>query len=390
MTSSPGNFPADFPIAGTVATGFEAVRDVFESNFHDDVEVGASFCVMRQGEPLVDLWGGFRDPGAAQPWQRDTLVNVYSTTKGIAALAFATLVEDGLLDFDDPVRDYWPELRAASDGLTVAQLLSHQAGLCGIDEPLSVPDLFDWARMCRLLENQAPLWTPGTEAGYHAVTWGYLPGELCRRLTGESLGTRLAERLSLPLAAEFHLGLPMHLSDRVAPMIGPNRARRQPDVSAFAGVKMPALYPIALQNPVIRPYQDASSSAWQQAEIAAANGQGNARGIASIYSAAVDDRLFSRSTLTALTRQRVGLRPDLVLGRPMRRGAGVILNTDGMFGPAPDAFGHSGAGGSTGFADLVNGIGIGYAMNQMQFNLNEDSRGGRLIRAVYDCLLAQA
>ena len=173
-------------------------------------------------------------------------------------------------------------------------------------------------------------------------------------------------------------------------MIGPNRARRQPDAAAFADMTMPALYPIALQNPVIRPYQDASSSAWQQAEIAAANGQANARGIASIYSAAIDGRLVSPSTLAALTRQRVGLRDDLVLGRPMRRSAGMILNTDAMFGPGTRSFGHSGAGGSTGFADPERGIGIGYAMNQMQFNLNEDSRGGRLIRAVYECLAAGA
>lgn len=386
----------DYPVSGFVAPGFERVREVFESNFVDDVEVGASFCVIRDSEPLVDLWGGYRDPAGREPWQSDTLVNVYSTTKGVAALAFATLVEDGLIGFEDPVSAYWPELKAGRDGLTVAQLLSHQGGLCGVDQALSVSDLLDWQRMVNLLAAQEPYWKPGTDAGYHAVTWGYLPGELCRRITGDSLGARLAERISGPLGADFFLGLPAAEAERVAPMIGPNRARRQPDMARFAAMKMPPLYPVALQNPVIRPYQDASSPAWQRAEIAAANGQANARGIARIYARAAaalsadshaDEAIgLSARTLEALTAQQVGDRPDLVLGRPMRRGAGVILNTDAMFGPCTAAFGHSGAGGSTGFADPQARIGIGYAMNQMQFNLDEDSRGGRLIRAVYDCL----
>ncbi|MCB1685641.1 MAG: serine hydrolase domain-containing protein [Pseudomonadales bacterium] len=383
-----------YPVHGFVAPGFERVREVFEANFVDDVEVGASFCVFRDSEPLVDLWGGYKDPAGREPWQSDTLVNVYSTTKGVAALAFATLVEEGLIGFDDPVREYWPELKAGRDGLTVAQLLSHQGGLCGVDQPLTVSDLLDWDRMVGLLAQQAPYWKPGTDAGYHAVTWGYLPGELCRRITGESLGGRLARCISAPLGADFFLGLPASGTARIAPMIGPNRARKQPDMAQFADMKMPALYPVALQNPTIRPYQDASSAAWQRAEIAAANGQANARGIARIYAAAAaglsakgDGSVgLSSRTLAALTRQQVGERPDLVLGRPMRRGAGVILNTDAMFGPGLQSFGHSGAGGSTGFADPQARLGVGYAMNQMQFNLDEDSRGGRLIRAFYDCL----
>ncbi|MFV2090045.1 MAG: serine hydrolase domain-containing protein, partial [Pseudomonadales bacterium] len=344
----------EFPIQGRVAAGFEAVRDVFECNFTEDVEVGASVCIIQRGEVVVDLWGGHTDQAGTDPWQPDTLVNVYSTTKGPAAIAFALLVDDGLLGFDDPVREYWPELEAAKDGLTVGQLLAHQGGLCGVDETLTVADLYDWEKMCRLLETQTPHWPPGTAAGYHAVVWGYLPGEIVRRLKGCTLGELLRERIAGPLGADFHLGLADADRGRVAPVIGPNRARVQPDLSAFANMEIPPLYSIALQNPVIRPYRDACSPAWQSAEIAAANGHSNARGIATIYAAMSGvgsdgmTEILSPATIEKLTRERVGMEKDLVLGQPVRRGAGVILNTNATYGPNNGAWGHSGAGGSIG------------------------------------------
>ncbi len=379
-----------YPIEGRVAPGFDAVRDVFESNLTAGAEVGASFCVMRGTEMLVDLWGGHTDLAREQPWDADTLVNVYSTTKGVAALAFALLVQDGLVSYEDPVRDHWPELRAGQGGLTVGQLLAHQGGICGVDEPLTVADLYDWALMIRLLERQVPYWPPGTAAGYHAVVWGYLPGELARRLTGKTLSALLRERLAEPLDADFFLGLPAAEDSRVAPLIGPNRARTQPDASMRPEPRMPALYPVALQNPLIRPFKDASSRAWRRAEIAASNGHASARGIARIYAAAASAGTpgspFSSSTITQVTAERVGETPDLVLGRPIRRGAGVILNSGGAYGPCPASFGHAGAGGSLGFADPERRLGVGYAMNQMQTNLDGDTRGGRLLRAVYECL----
>ncbi len=379
----------DFPIEGEVAPGFEAVRDVFATNFSDDVDVGASVCVMRAGgEVVVDLWGGYLDGAGRLPWTADTLVNVYSTTKGLAALAFATLVEEGLVTYETPVKDIWPELRAGASGLSIGDLLAHQGGLAGVSATLTVPDLYDWESMIARLEAQEPLWAPGKAAGYHAVLWGFLPGELALRLCGKSLGTLLAERLAAPFDADFFLGLPVSEQDRVAPMIGPNRARKQPDITALLNREIPPHYAVALENPVIRPFKDASSSAWQSAEIAAANGQANARGIARIYAGVLGDRSpLSQATIAALTAERVGpLEPDLVLGNPVRRGAGVILNTEAGYGPCYASFGHSGAGGSIGFADPDTGIGFGYAMNQMQTNLDNDTRGGRLIRAVYDCL----
>jgi CubicO group peptidase (beta-lactamase class C family) len=202
----------------------------------------------------------------------------------------------------------------------------------------------------------------------------------------------LRERLADPLDADVHLGLDDAEHGRVAELIGPNHARRQPDLSALMGIRMPPLYPVALQNPSIRPYQDACSAPWRRAEIGAANAQANARGIARVYAALARGgeldgvRVLSPETIAALAVEEVGEQEDLVIGRPMRRGRGVILNTLMQYGPSPAAFGHAGAGGSVGFADPERRLGVGYAMNQMQPGIETDTRGSRLVRAVFDCI----
>ena len=382
----------DFPIHGTVASGFESVRGVFERNFVDDIEVGASFCAIVDGETVADLWGGYQDRACTRPWNEDTLVNVYSTTKGLASIAFAALVEDGLIDYDAKVSDYWPELRAGRNGLKVGQLLSHQSGVCGLREKVAIADLYDWPTMIARIETEDPFWEPGTAAGYHAVLWGYLSGELALRASGKSLGDILASRIAGPLGADVHLGLPTAEHGRVADLVGPNHARIQPDLATLLGVKMPPLFKYALQNPSIRPWQDACSAPWRSAEIAAANAQANARGIARIYGALARGgeldgvRVLTEATIAAMCHEEVGEHDDLVLGRPLRRGRGVILNTQGMYGPNPNTYGHSGAGGSVGFADPALKLGIGYAMNQMQPGIETDTRGNRLIRAMLDAL----
>lgn len=382
----------EFPVYGSVAPGFEAVRDIFERNFIDDIEVGASFCAIVDGETVADIWGGYQDRACTRPWREDTLVNVYSTTKGVASIAFAALVEDGLVDYAAPVADYWPELRAGRGGLTVGQLLSHQAGVCGLRERVLITDLYDWPAMIARIEAEEPHWEPGTAAGYHAVLWGYFPGELALRVTGQTLGAILASRIAAPLGADFFLGLPTAEHGRVADLVGPNHARKQPDLAALMAIKMPPLYRIALQNPSIRPWQDACSAPWRSAEIAAANGQANARGIARIYGALARGgeldgvRMLDADTIAAMCYEEVGEQDDLVLGRPLRRGRGVILNTQGMYGRSPAAYGHSGAGGSVGFADPTLKLGIGYAMNQMEPGLETDTRGNRLIQAVLAAL----
>ena len=377
----------DFPVHGTTSAGFERVRDVFERNFTEDIEVGASFSVVVGGETVVDLWGGYVDRDCSRPWLADTLVNVYSTTKGVASAALATVVEESLLDYDAPVQDTWPEFRAGANGLTVGQFLSHQSGVCGLRDPVTVADLYDWPRMTARIAAEKPHWEPGTAAGYHAILWGYLAGELAQRTTGKSLGQLLRERIAEPLDADFHIGLPDSEHHRVADLIGPNHARVQPDPASLLGAKMPPLFPYALQNPSVRPWQDACTAPWRRAEIAAANGHGNGRAIARIYGALADgERVLKRETIEAMTVEEWGMTDDLVLGRPMRRGRGINLNTEGQYGPNPGAFGHNGAGGSIGFADPARRLGVGYAMNQMQPGVEADTRGSRLVRAVLECV----
>ena len=387
-------FPIDrVEIHGTTAPGFEGVRDVFVRNFADDIEIGASFSVVRDGDTVVDLWGGFSDRAATRPWQEDTLVNLYSTSKGLASVAVAIAVAEGKLDYDARVTRYWPEFGAhGKEVLTVGQLLSHQAGVCGPREPITVRDLYDWDKMTTLLAGMEPFWAPGSAPGYHAVVWGYLPGELIRRTTGMSLGQYFRERVAAPMGADCFIGLPDSQMHRVADLVGPNHARIQPPNAPIP--EMPKLYPYALQNPIIRPFQDASSRDWRAAEIAAANAQANARGIARIYGALARGgeldgvRIISPTGIAAASRVEVDGQMDLVLGREARLARGFMLNQLTQWGPNPNAFGHNGAGGSIGFADPAARIGVGYTMNQMQPGLETDTRGGRLVRAVYEAVAA--
>lgn len=378
-------------IHGHVAPGFEPVRDVFE-NLWKEVEVGASFCAYVGDEKVVDIWGGWVDVDMSAPWQEDTLCNVYSTTKGLASAAIAALVDEGKLDLDEKVVTYWPEFGAeCKDRVTVAQLLSHQAGLCGVNEKLEVSDLYDWQKMTSLLAAQKPLWTPGEGAGYHAITWGYFPGELIRRITGQTLGQYFAEKITRPLGADrdCYIGLPASELGRVATMNGPNRARKKPK-APDSPPRMPPLYAKALLNPSVSPFRDASSDEWRMAEIAAANAQANGRGIATVYAALANGgklggvRVMGEDAIRETTRVEVEMEKDLVLGRPMRRARGFMLNTEGAYGPNPNAFGHAGAGGSIGFADPDNHVAIGYAMNQMQADLEASPRSLLLSNAVYE------
>ena len=381
-------------IHGQVAPGFEDVQAVFEKNFTEGIEVGASLCVRSNGDDLVNLWAGAKDAAGNEPWQQDTLVNVYSVTKGITALAVAAIVEDGHFDYATEVRSIWPEFKAGQSGLTIAQLLSHQSGVPGVDEPIDIDDMYNWPKMVRLLEQQLPYWTPGTAAGYHALHWGYLIGEVVRRATGIGLGRWVADRLATPLNADFYLGLPQSLHARCADLIGPNRARKSSEdvTTPPAPPERPELFAAALLNPPVRPWKDACSAAWRSAEIAAANGQASGQGIATLYDAAANDgrvadvRILKPASIAAVVTEEVGLATDLILDKPMRRGRGLILNTLGEYGPNANAFGHSGAGGALGFADPDAGFGFGYAMNQMQPGIVEQTRAGLLIEALYRSL----
>jgi CubicO group peptidase (beta-lactamase class C family) len=378
-------------IEGQCAPRFAKVKDAFAKNFAVEGEVGASFAATVDGELVVDLWGGSADAAGSRPWRRDTIANVWSTTKAMNALCAHMLVDRGLLDLDAPVARYWPEFAAAGKArLPVRYVLSHQAGLAGLSEPLPAEALLDWPRMARALAAQAPLWEPGSRSGYHALTIGFLVGELLRRVDGRTLGEFFRREVAEPLGAEFWIGLPESEEPRVAEMIPPDPP--QPLTEPPAPGDPHADFKRALANPSVT-QAIANTRAWRAAEIPAANGQANARGAARAMAAlacggTLDGvRLMSEATANgALAEQCYGR--DLVLG-PMRWGLGFMLvSKDLPLSPNARTCGHGGWGGSFALADLDARVSLAYVMNRMSHGTTGDKRLGRLLRAFYGGLPA--
>ena len=368
-------------ISGTTARGFEGVKDAFAKNFADGLDVGAGFAVMRGDDVLVDLWGGMADPESGRPWEKDTIVNVFSTTKGPTALAVAMLVDRGLLSYEDTVAKHWPDFaQSGKEAITVGQLMSHQGGLCGLREPIGVAHYFDWDFMCQKLAAMEPFWTPGDGSGYHAVTYGYLAGELIRRIDGRTPGTFVREEICDKVGADFRIGTPASEDGRIADLIKPKT-----NVS-LTGETPPDYTIAAFANPSLRP-RDANTREWRAAEIPAANGHGTALGLARIYAPAAQGGgdLWSKSALDKATAQQCKGK-DRNLGFEISWGAGFMRNKLGTYGPHDTTFGHSGWGGSMAFADPVEGISVAYVMNQMDTNLQGDPRTLRLVDSVYACL----
>jgi CubicO group peptidase (beta-lactamase class C family) len=372
-------------IQGFVAPGFEPVRAAFAANFERDEplrELGASMSVYRHGERVVDLWGGWRDAARMQPWTRDTLVNVWSTTKGIVAVAFAMAAERGQIEYDAPVAHYWPEFAAqGKDRTTVSHILSHQAGLPGFAAPTGPENVYDWDACCAKLAAQAPSWIAGEATCYHAGTFGFLAGEIFRRATGQTLGAFIAQHLVRPLEADIHLGTAAKEDVRVAPMIAPAVA---PDLAAL-GLSDIAM--MAMSNPELDPEQ-ANTRAWRAAELPAMNLHATADGVARVFGALANGgelngvQIASPTAIAAMTAVQ-SRRKDMLLGLEVHWARGVVLNTTGIFGPNPGAFGHTGWGGSFGFADLAFGIGAAYTMNRMGPDLVGDARAVALAHAIY-------
>ncbi len=373
-------------IAGTVAPGFENVRDAFIENFSregDDREIGAALAVYVHGRCVVDLWGGHRDAAESEPWARDTLVNVWSATKGVTAIALAMLVDQGRLSYDDKVAQHWPGFAAAGKAdITVGQLVSHQGGLNGFDVPAKTEDLFDWSLSTRRLAAQSPAWVPGTAASYHAITFGFLAGELVRRISGQDVGGFIRDALAGPLGADFHVGLPLAHDWRVAEMIGPNVAGG----SAAIGAGQPAVAMRAVGNPRL----DATAPNrrdWRAAQIPAANGQSSAHGLGRIYAAIANGgvldgiKIISPAGIDRLRAMRYP-GPDMLLG-PRPWAAGVSLNMATNWGPHPETFGHSGWGGAYGCANVERSVAIGYVMNRMSGSLIGNLRSSSLAAAVF-------
>jgi CubicO group peptidase (beta-lactamase class C family) len=371
---------------GLCRPGFEAVKEAFETNFSKGLEVGASVAVTLEGQPVVDLWKGDADPRGT-PWAKDTLVNVYSTTKTMAAFCVLVLADRGEVDLHAPVADYWPEFaQNGKQAVRVSHVMSHSAGLAGFDPPLeAVEELYDWDAICARLAAQAPWWEPGTRSGYHAITQGYLQGEIVRRVSGRSIGCFFREEIAEPLSADFHIGLDPAHDDRVGELVPPSTGladtASDPDSIAartFAGAPLTGSEP--------------QTAAWRRAEIPAAGGIGNARSVARVHSAlacggSVDGvRLLSEAGVERILEEQTR-GEDLVLGAPLVFGMGFGLN-DATFpiSPNPRAFFWGGWGGSLAIIDLDARISIAYVMNRMEADLLGDLRGGSIAGAVYASL----
>ena len=384
-------------IGGAVEPGFEGVAEAFEANFAAHGEVGAATSVYVGGRKVVELWGGVADRDTGAPYGEDTLQLVFSTTKGATAACANLLVQRGELDLDEPVATYWPEFKAAGkEHIPVRWLLSHKAGLPYVDATLSLDDVLAWDPVIRALEAQAPIWEPGTAHGYHATTYGWLVGEVVRRVSGRSLGTFFAEEIAGPLELEFWIGLPDEQQHRVAPLVTWKRPKDPkmaelidqfmgPDTILGKALGAPSMVftdePDVWNRPEVR-----------AAEIPAANGVTNARSLARFYAGLVgvvdggppEPILSAEQVAAASACETSGA--DKVLYLESTIGLGFFTASAMARYGNSCSFGHTGAGGSMGFADPEHGIGFGYVMNRMMQSLTGDPRSAGLVRAVYEAI----
>jgi CubicO group peptidase (beta-lactamase class C family) len=380
-------------IQGRIHPRYTKVRDVFAEQFRSGREVGAAVAITLDGEPVVDLFAGHADPARTRPWTRDTITHVYSVTKGMTALCAHRLLESGALELDAPVARYWPEFaQAGKAGISVRWLLSHRAGLQALTRALPPKAMYDWDAMCRALAESSPCIEPG-RLGYHPVTFGWLVGELVRRIDGRSLGRFFREELAVPLGADFHIGLGPAEEKRAADM---TQLEPPPDFMALvaqAPAGEPPLVLLAFSNPSGN--GDHNSAEHRQAEIPAINGHCNAAALARVYGALARGGELSgvhvlspESIDRARSLQAEGT--DALLHIPVRMGLGFWLTRPGhrdfAFGPNEGAFGHPGAGGSLGFADPTARVGFGYVTNRMGSSLAIDERPAALLESFYGSL----
>jgi CubicO group peptidase (beta-lactamase class C family) len=389
-------------VHGEVASGFEPVADAFRRNFERHGEIGAAVAVYAGERPVVDLWAGFRDRRRTLPWERDTIVPVFSSTKGMAAFTVATAVAKGLLDYEQPVAKYWPEFAAhGKDAITVRQLIDHQAGLSGLGEIVRLPQIADLDGLARILAAQKPAWRPGTRHGYHAITLGLYQGELLRRVDPHhrTLGRIFAEDIAAPLGVDFRIGLPAEQSmDRIAAMSatrGLDVLRYERDLPLRIGAEIytgRGLSHAALTNPRCGAPARATRREFLEVELPGSNGVGNARALAKVYGAAagrtgalpIDDALLDRLA-TDRTADDVPAE-DLVLHTKSRYHLGFRKSRGSFrFGSDKRAYGTTGLGGSFGFADPATGLGFGYTMNRLGLAVLDDVRSRNLREALLRC-----
>jgi CubicO group peptidase (beta-lactamase class C family) len=363
-------------IDGTCDARFEGVRTALSASLDSGADVGASVAIYLHGEPVVDIWGGYVDEAKSAPWERDTITNVWSTTKTMTFVCALILADRGLLDFHAPVATYWPEFAAAGkEAVEVRHLMGHTAGLSGWEAPLEGPQLADWELCTSLLAAQAPWWEPGTASGYHALTQGFLIGEVVRRITGESIGAWFTREVAKPLEADFFIGLPESEDRRVSNVIPP------PPINT-EGMEITEILMKTFMNPPLDANM-AHEAWWRRAEIPAANGQGNARSVAAVQSViagkgqSAGTRLLSAAGTDAIFEEQAN-GTDLVLGLPTRFGMGYGLAGEAMpLGPRACYWG--GYGGSLIVVDQDADVAIAYMMNRMESGVVGDERGATIL-----------
>jgi CubicO group peptidase (beta-lactamase class C family) len=388
---------ADVPISGSCAPSFDEVREQFERNFAERGDIGAAVAAWVDGELVVNLWGGWQDAGRQQPWQQDTLASVFSGSKGLTSTCVHLLVERGEIDLEKPVATYWPEFaQSGKDAVTVAMVMAHRSGVIGPQRRLSPTEVLDWDGVCAQLAAAEPWWTPGTAQGYHMVTFGFILGEVVKRVTGRSIGEFLRDEIAEPLAADVVIGLPQRDHARCADMVNKPHIR---DVLASFG---------APEHPMSLAEHDKAGLAvamgfipddelgaqtigrWRSAEFPGTNAHVSALGMATFYSAIAQEKLLSRELMDLCRTSQGGLATDLVLGPRVADhgwGLGYMLNQCRVAGPNPRIFGHGGSGGSYAFVDLEHRIGYAYVMNRFDATkANADPRSVVLSDKIYDAL----
>jgi CubicO group peptidase (beta-lactamase class C family) len=391
-------------VAGFYDPRFERVAAEFIRNFQEREEVGAAVCMTIEGEVVVDLWGGLAHPETHTPWTRDTLTLVWSATKGATALCAHILAARGELDLDAPVARYWPEFgQAGKEHIPVRLLLNHQSGLAALHQPVPPGGFYDWDLMISMLEKEEPWWKPGSMHGYHGFTFGWLVGEVVRRVSGKSLGAFFRSEVAEPLGLDFWIGLPKELEPRVAQMI----PAPPPDPTGPVSPMMAAMIdPVALQTLVMfntgghmLPGADGifgfNQPAARAAEIGAAGGITNARGLAGMYTPLANGggALVNHESLSRMAAVSSASALDAVILAPTRFSLGYVKAVDNRRVPnctandsliiSEEAFGHSGFGGAMGFADPPTRMSFGYAMNRMGDGIGLNERGQSLIDAAY-------
>jgi CubicO group peptidase (beta-lactamase class C family) len=388
---------ADVDIHGSCASRFERVRDAFERNFALRHEIGAAVAAWVDGELVVNLWAGTADAAGTRPWQVDTLATVLSGTKGLTSTCVHQLAERGELDLNAPVARYWPEFaQAGKEDITIAMVMSHRSGVIGPRQRLQWEQVTDWDLVCERLAAAEPWWEPGTAQGYHMTTFGFILGEVFRRVTGRTVGQYLRTEIAEPLGAEVHIGVSRAEQRRCADLVDKPHIRKM-----LADVNAPG-YPTTLaEHPKaglavsmgFAPDDEVGSNdldLWREIEFPGTNGQVSALGLATFYNALAQEELLSRQHMDLIRVSRGGLDTDLVLGKRVADhgwGLGYMLNQRCVNGPNPRIFGHGGLGGSFGFVDLENRIGYAYVMNRFDATkANADPRSVALSDEIYAVL----